>query len=366
MQINKNQLIVLIILFEIGSTTLYALGVGTVKQDAWLAIMIASLIGGGLLWMYTSIQKYYYQQDLGGILTIVLGRWISKPIILLYALYFIYIASLNLYTFSITTEITILPGTPLLAIQTLIVLVLIYIVAFLNIEVLARTGEILAPLFLLFLIIIYTLVIFSGVFHGNNLLPMMENGIPNIISTSIFKILNFPFAETIVFLMYWKYVDCKQSIRKFSFIAYVISSLFIIISIIVVIGVLGVTVASITTLPLFNVLQKIDLGNFVIRLDPLGVSILFIGGFFKMVLNFYAGLLLLQSLFKIACSKWMTIIVCIVFLCGTSLQFPSITIQRWIGLSIMIPYVHTIFQVGIPCLIFILIKVKFKTKNNSL
>lgn len=363
-QISKSQLFVLIILFEIGSTTLFALGVDAVKQDAWLAILIAFIVGCGLLWVYTAIQKYYFDQHWGGILTAVLGKWISKPVILLYALYFLYIASLNLYDFGMSTVITVLPGTPIQVVLALMVILIIYIVVFLNIEVLSRSGEFLMPIFLFFLIAIYILVIISGIFDIKNLLPLFENKAQNIIGTALFSIVNFPFGEMVVFLMYWHYMNSKQIIRKTSFLAFGISGVFIIISNITIVAVLGTSGASIADIPLFHVIQKINIGNFINRLDPLGIIILFIGGFFKIILHFCAGLILLQSLFKIANNKWIIVMICISFWSFTYFHFPNVVFQRWVGLKIMIPYIHTIFQVMIPCLILILLRVKFKKKTN--
>ncbi len=43
-RISNIQLFTLIMIFEIGSTTLFALGIGA-KQDAWIVIITASLVG---------------------------------------------------------------------------------------------------------------------------------------------------------------------------------------------------------------------------------------------------------------------------------------------------------------------------------
>ncbi|EJR28585.1 MULTISPECIES: GerAB/ArcD/ProY family transporter [Bacillus cereus group] len=360
MQINKNQLFVLITLFELGSTTLFVLGVDTVKQDAWLAILIAAVFGFCLLWLYINIQKYDFDKHWGEILDSVLGNWASKPIILIYALYFFYSSALNLYEFGMSTVIAILPDTPIRVILTLIVLLLIYIVAFLNIEVFSRVGEFLIPFFLFFLGVVPILLIFSKVFNIKNLLPFLENGIQPVLNTAIFQIVNFPFGEIIVFLMYWKYVPCKKSIQNTSFFALSLATLVIVISTITSIATLGSAGASIAEIPYFNVVQRINIGDFISRLDPIAIIVLFIGGFFKMTINFYAGLMLLQSLFKIAHSRGGIIIICIIFLCFTSFYFPNLFFERWIGLKVMIPYVHSIFQIIIPLLIFLIIKIKFK------
>ncbi|WP_328589543.1 GerAB/ArcD/ProY family transporter [Priestia abyssalis] len=51
------RLLFLIILFEIGSTTLFELGIKA-KQDAWIVVLIASFIGSGLVWV-TQFPKLY-------------------------------------------------------------------------------------------------------------------------------------------------------------------------------------------------------------------------------------------------------------------------------------------------------------------
>ncbi|MED3683971.1 GerAB/ArcD/ProY family transporter [Bacillus thuringiensis] len=365
MKINLNQLFILIVLFEIGSTTLSPLGIETLKQDTWIAVLIAFIIGFGSLWMYTEIQKYYYNQHLGGILNEVLGKIWAKPIILLYALYFIYIACLNLYEFGMTNIITILPETPIQVILAMIVILIVYIVVFLNIGTLARTSEILGPFFLIFLLAVYLLTFLSGNFKMNNLLPILEHPINIIISTAIFKIFNFPFGEMVVFLVYWKYVSSKQKIQKNAFVAYGLACIFIIFSLNISIAILGVSGASIAQIPLFNVIQKINISNFINRLDPLGISIIFIGGFFKIILHFYAGLILLQYTFKFINSKGGVLIVCILFYFLCILQFHNFILQRWIGVHVMIPYVHTIFQIIIPGFIFIILKIKFRVNGKQ-
>ena len=91
-RITSWQLYCLMMLFEIGSTTVFGLGIDA-KQDAWLAVLIAMLFGFVLIWIYTEIQKYYPDKNLADILTAVLGKWLAIPFILLYALEFFWIAT---------------------------------------------------------------------------------------------------------------------------------------------------------------------------------------------------------------------------------------------------------------------------------
>jgi spore germination protein KB len=85
--IDKNQLFTLTMIFQIGSTTLFALGIDA-KQDAWLAILISLVAGLGLVLLYTEIQKHFPEQNLTEIFVSVLGRWVATPFIILYAIFF--------------------------------------------------------------------------------------------------------------------------------------------------------------------------------------------------------------------------------------------------------------------------------------
>ncbi len=87
MNISKWQMFCLMILFEIGSTTVFGLGLDA-KQDAWISIILAMLFGFVLIWIYTEIQKYYPNNNLTDILINVYGKCIAIPLILLYALEF--------------------------------------------------------------------------------------------------------------------------------------------------------------------------------------------------------------------------------------------------------------------------------------
>lgn len=360
MRLTKNQLFVLIVIFEIGSTTLFSLGVDILKQDAWWAISLAFLFGFALLWGYTSIQKNFYNHHWGEILTSIFNKWIAKFLIFLYAFYYIYISSHNLFEFSTSFVSTILISTPISIVMGMIVLLIIYICTSLNVMILARTAEFMLPIFLMFILSIFVLVLLSKGSKIDNLLPLLEHSSVDILNTALFKILNFPFGEMIVFLMFWNLVTDKDNIPTISFYAFFISGLFIICSNIIIITVLGSAQASIASIPMFNVIQKINIGNFITRLDSLGITLLFIGGFYKIVLHFYAGLMLLQSLSNIFYRKSIIIISCIIFYGFTYFHFPNVIFQRWIGFTILIPYVHMPFQILIPGIVLLIIMRKYK------
>lgn len=81
-RISNTQLFFLIMAFEVGSTTLFALGIGA-ERDAWIVVMTAALIGLCLAWVYTEIPQYYPNQNFSDILNVAIGKKLAFPLLFL-------------------------------------------------------------------------------------------------------------------------------------------------------------------------------------------------------------------------------------------------------------------------------------------
>ncbi|WP_102346079.1 GerAB/ArcD/ProY family transporter [Bacillus sp. Marseille-P3661] len=356
-QINKSQLLALIILFEVGSTTLFAIGIEA-KQDAWIAILIALVTGIGLLWVFTEIQSAFPDKNLAEILNFVLGKWIALPLILLYALSFFWTSSFILYEFSTSIVEYFLRDTPLVVIIFCILTVVVYSML-LGVEVIGRTAEIFLPWFSIFFVSIIILLLFSGDIKSEQLLPILEGGILPVLKTTP-QVVNFPFGEMIIFLMYWCYVNNKQIVRKISIIAVSISGFILMLTVITMISVLGVDITSRSPFPLLQVIRKINVGNFLQRVDAIGGMILLLGGYFKGLLYFNGSRLAIQTVFNIKQKhqQWLIIVLSICLLWYTHVYFDDFIFYRWAGLEINTKMVYPIFQIFIPVLLLIIIKLK--------
>jgi spore germination protein KB len=362
-RISPFQLLALIIFHEIGSTTLFARGIEA-KQDAWIAIIIGMMMGFMILWVYTEIQLSYPDKNLPEILMTVLGKWIARPLILLYALTFFFTSVFNLREFTELFTITVLPKTPVTVLIIVVMVTTIYAVSA-GIEVVARTAEAALPFFLFFLILIYTLTFFSGNADLSKLKPVLEYGWSPVLHSAFPGILVFPFGEMTVFLMYWKYLNSKSKIRKVSFLSVGISGVFLVVSVIIMISVLGVRMTSGLWVPLFEIIKLINVGDFITNLDTVGVVFFLLGGFFKMSLFFYGGVLAIQSLFKVKNPIWLILLSAISVSSSSILYFPNLIFHRFVGLKVHSPYIDTIFYLILPILILLNIWVKTKLQKSS-
>lgn len=360
-RISKWQLYCLMMLFEIGSTTVFALGIEA-KQDAWLAILLAMLIGFVLIWVYTEIQKHYPDKNLADILITILGKWLAIPFVLLYALEFFWISTLNFREFGELISMVLLPNISLSIILGVFMITVLYIL-WLGNEVLARMGEIMLPLLSVCIFLVFILIISSGQVDLTRLQPVLGNGIKPVIKAAFPSVVNFPFGEMVVFLMFWHYVDDKKSIRKISFFVTLTIGLLLSSLLILMITVLDVEYAANSTIPLYEVVKLVNISDIITNLDAFVTILLFIGGFFKMTIHFYGGLLAVKSLIKNNNEKWMLIIFGILLTWFSIVFFPNLIFHRWVGLEISISYFYsafTVMEIVFPVLILVFILLKKK------
>ncbi|SFM49213.1 spore germination protein KB [Gracilibacillus orientalis] len=354
-QISTIQLFALIVTFEIGSTTLFALGVGA-KQDAWIVVLVSFILSFILLWVYTQIPKYYPQQNFAEILHDCLGVILAKPLLFLYSMYFLGQATHNFYEFGVLIKITALPNTPLLVILYLFIVVMIYILHK-GIEVIARSIEIFIPYLFFFLLAAYFLNMISGEFELTNLLPIFGEGFQPILA-EVPKVVAFPFGEMVVFLTIWHYVKEQGYIRKTTFIAVSVSTFLLLIAQIVFIAVLGVELTASSEIPLLEAMLSVHVAMIFTNLDIIGVFIMFIGGFYKTAMHFFGFSLMFTWLLNKSNSKWVITIFGLALPFLSILRFENLDDQRWKGMEGSV--YNILLYALLPLLLLLIIKVKKK------
>ncbi|WP_117149516.1 GerAB/ArcD/ProY family transporter [Paraliobacillus zengyii] len=357
-RISNIQLFTLIVGFEIGSTTLFALGIGA-KQDAWLVILISFLLSTILLIAFTQIPRYYPNKNFSEILNVALGTKIAKPLLLLFGLYFLSQTTHNFYEFGMLINLTALPQTPFIVILYLFIFVVIYVLS-LGFEVLARTGEILLPYLLAFLILTFIVNLFSETFQLGNLLPVLGNGIRPILD-ELPSVISFPYGEMVVFLMFWHHLKDKVSIRKITFLAVGFSAVLLMLNLIIMVAVLGPELTANTELPLLETLLSINIAEIITNLDSVAVFLMFIGGFFKTAIHFMGFCLAFTWLFNRNNPKWTITISGILLPLFATFRFTGLDDQRWKGQEGGI-YSILVYSV-LPILLVIIIYLKKKTNQ---
>lgn len=356
MHISKHQLFTLMFVFEVGSTTLFALGINA-KQDAWIVILIALIIGAGFTWVYTELQNAFPDKNYVEIVNIILGKKLAMPVIILNTCGFLWHCARNLREFGELIIITALPETPLWVISAIFVAVSVYVI-FNGIEVLSRVSEILMPVILAFLFAVYIFIYISGGVEFNRLMPVLGDGVVPILKT-VPSVVVFPFGELFVFLMFWNYANEKKAVRKAALKAVLLSGILLCCSLIMDITVLGSKYCAIATIPFLEAVKIINISNIITNIDAIGIIIMFFGGFIKMTVYLYGIILSLATLFRIKDNR-LIIISAGSFLLWFSMKFePSYTFHQWM-FPFDVNYFAITYTTIVPLLVLIIYQIKKK------
>lgn len=351
-RINASQMFVLVVLFEMGSALLFGIG-SPAKQDAWIAILLG--LGGGLLLflVYYLLFMYYPDIPFTSYVQEITGKWIGRIIGFLYTVYFLYQATRVLRDFGELLTTTIYTSTPLLVIQTLMILTIIYAIHK-GFEVIARVGQLFFGIVYFMGVLGMLLVVISGLIHLENLQPILENGWKPILGTVASETINFPFGEMVVFTMLLPYLNEQKKAKKACIGGMLLGGINIIITTVINIAVLGVELFTRSNFPLLSTISKIELANFIERLDVFFVLYSMVGGFFKISLYYYAAVIGITDIFNLKNYRK------VMFPAGLIILIASVTIASNYaehideGEKIVPYYLHWPFQIIIPIILLII------------
>ncbi|MCM3676862.1 spore germination protein [Peribacillus simplex] len=363
-KISVIQLFAMMFLFELGSALVVSLA-SDAKKDAWLAILLGMCGGIVLFFIYYFLFRQYPNLPLTGYARQIFGKYIGWIIGLLYVVYFLYIAARDLRDFGELLLSSTMPKTPLSTLNILMILAICYVL-YLGIEVLGRTAEVFIVVLIFFGFTGNLLVYFSGSVDLHNLQPFLENGWKSILTTAFPLTTFFPFGEMIVFTMLLPYLNRSELAKKVGLSALISSGLILSYTTSLDIAVLGVEEVERSTFPLLSTIGKVNLLEFIQRLDALVVFTMLITMFFKISIYFYVAVIGMVDLFKMKNHQQ------IVLPAGVILIFLSMVIASDFsehieeGLNVIQYPLHMPFMVIIPSLMLLvaIIRNRFKNKAN--
>lgn len=348
------ELVSTLILFEIGSTTLFMIG-SKAKQDAWLAMIIAASIGLVLTLVYLAIYYRDPEKDLFELCRYYLGKWAGTIIGLSYVVYFSYEASRVLRDLGELTVLVLLNKTPLFIVILLTVLVVGNTVRY-GARVLFLTCLALLPIIVLSYFFLGTLVMGTRMIEYEQIFPILERGLKPIWE-AVPSIVAFPFGQLVLFLVFFPLVKERRRLRRPVLISFLLVSIFLIVINQMNYLVLGPYLVDKSTIPLLQVVQLIEIIDVFERMDVIFVLILFMGLGIKMAAFFVGAVTGLQKITGIGFKKWVLPLGIIIFI--ASFISPTYTHHMWLGIEKM-PPLFLIFQVALPLFLFLAMLVRRK------
>ncbi|MDQ8737430.1 endospore germination permease [Paenibacillus sp. LHD-38] len=353
-RISLNQLGSMIVLFLIGSSSLFLLA-SDADRDAWLAVIVGMLCGLIILWgVNLTLYRLMPQRSLIEIIFELLGKPLGYVVSLSYVIYFCYKSVRNVREFGDLMIMYLLPNTPLTTLILFICLLSAYTV-FHGVDVLFRMAEAVLPLVIIIYLILFLLVAGSGLLHFENLSPVLEDGFMPVWDAAFPELISFPFGEIILFLMFWKYTEQTAGMVSFTIKCFLFSGLFITFTNVFIFAALG-SLAGTVTIPLMQITNLIDFARFLERIDPMVALLLFTGVFFKLTAYYFGAVLALSQMFKWH-SKYVIVLIGAVIFLG-SLLFRNYMEHIWFGFRYNVKYHFPVFQILFPLLLLTLAIIK--------
>ncbi|PLR79099.1 spore gernimation protein [Bacillus sp. V3-13] len=349
-QISVRQFTVLTILFMLGPAILFSPSVlaAEAKQDAWMAAALGVGIGLLFVWLYTTIGNRFPGMTLVEYCEEILGKWLGKIVALLYFSFFFILAALLLRNIGDFVTVQIMPETPIEVIHIMFLSVVVMGTR-LGLEPIARAGEILMP----WTIIFFLIVVFSIIpqIDFQKIQPVFEGGIKPVIRGSL-SVVAFPYLETVIMLMLYPFVNSINKVRKAFFTGSLIGGIVIIIITALCILVLGADYTARNLYPSFVLARKIDIADFLQRVEAIVAGMWFITIFFKLTICFYASVLGLAQTFKLKEYRPLTLPLGMILVVLSIIVSPNMVYFQTLLSKIWFPYTLT-FGFFLPLLLLV-------------
>lgn len=339
-KINARQFSILTILFSLGSAILIVPSALTASamQDGWISAVVGLVAGIPLLAFYNALGSRHPDLTLIAYTELLLGKWVGKIVGLLFFSYFFLLSALVLRNVGDFITTIVMPETPIQAVH-FILLIAIAMGAGLGLEVIARSAEIFLPwvVVLLFFLIVF---LFPQI-QTDRIQPLFESGVKAIVRGSL-SVISIPFLEMVVFLMIFPYA-AKPDRRGAAMIKGGLIGGTVLVSItLLCVLVLGWDFTSRHTFPSYTLAKKIQVGEFLQRIEVLVAIIWFLTIFFKLAICFYASLLGLAQLLKMNTYRPLIVPCALIVLMVSIVVYPNIVYFRIFASEIWPFYALTI------------------------
>jgi spore germination protein KB len=292
------------------------------------------------------------------------GKLIGRTLAIVYICLFLYLAARILRTFCDLLLTEVILETPILVIAIMIMISICF-GCYLGFEVIARTAETFFPWVMFFSFLFILFVFISGLPKLENLQPVLEARWKPIFQAVYPTILSFPFGETIVFTIFFPYLNKQKEGIVAGYIAIIFSGMLITTATIIMISVLGPFGAPRNLFPLLEVIEQVNVGEVFNRLDPIALVLFIIGGFFKITVFFCGAVEGFSSLVNKPKLKKFTIPIMAVAVIAMSILMSSNYVVHNKSVNIVASLLQVPLFMVIPFLLVVIVMIKKKIKQKK-
>ncbi|OMF14405.1 hypothetical protein BK131_13145 [Paenibacillus amylolyticus] len=300
------------------------------QQDAWLSALLGVAGGFGILFIMLVTYKLHPRLNLIQNALRTLGPWIGALFSSFYLFYFLISTSTFIREIGDFMATQILPESPLLVLHLAFMCALVWGLLS-GLESIGKSAEVFLPLVVLFLLIL-TVCLIPHV-HLANIQPVLAQGFLNPLKGFV-AVLTYPYCELCIFMMLFPYTKKEPHLEKDILLAGTIGGLLLTLTLSMCLLVMGPWMTQHQWFASFNLSQKINIGNFMQRIEAFMASVWLIAVFFKAALFFYSFVLGIAHLFRLSSYRSLILPGSILILAMSILISPNENFY----LKVIIPY----------------------------
>jgi spore germination protein KB len=330
------------------------------KQDAWITIFPAVLIGSLTMWAMIILSNRYPGLTIIQYSSQIIGKWPAKCL----GCYFIYywfnfdFIALNQHIQFVNTVLFM--TTPAIIISLTLAL-LCGLAAYMGIESIARSSQFISILILTLLIPLLILMLAES--DPERLRPVMSQGIVPVLQGTL-----FPFAylgQIIILGWLLPYLNQPKKATKVSFIALLLIAGLLYITVIPLIMIFGPLVEKLS-FPVLDVVRYVGIKGIFERLEALGVVIWVMGTFIKVSLIFFLICLSVSHLFNIRNYKDFVFPLTILSVIGSVSVFNKYSTEMTTYLTYSFPSYAFFTQAILPLTLLMIDTIKRRWRKSEI
>ncbi|TDL92858.1 spore gernimation protein [Vibrio vulnificus] len=353
-KISSHQLMILILLYSVGTVILHTPSplAGFAKQDAWLAALFGTGIALIFVWFYIRVGNLYPDLALDQINEKVFGKIVGKMINLTFFFWSFSTAAETTYYVGSFIETFWMPDTPLVALNTLLAAVVIITVR-LGIETFTRTLEI----FFIPILLLLTIFLISIIPQANiqNIQPVLEGGAKPLIRAVLFYVSVFTLSPVMFLMIFPSKVNERKKGGKAFYMGTLFGGIILILVIMLDILVLGPDTTVRNIAPSYTMAKKINVGNFLMRIEAIIAMIWIFTSYTRTVMYFYVSVVVFSNLFNIKDYRPFTTALGMIMVFCSLIVFPTVSSSGEFNKNIWLFYAST-YGLVMPLILFITAK----------
>lgn len=350
-KITARQFTILTTFFTIGSAILVIPSniAAIAKQDAWIASLIGVGCGLCITLLYNALTLLFPNMNLIQMMEKAFGKWPGKVLSLLITIILIFLAPRVLYYVGSFLTTQIMPETPIQAVNILFAVVIVRGVK-LGLEALARTAELMFPWFML--IYISLVILIPSRIELENVQPVLERGMGPIWPAVLSFLATVFLPQFLMLMIHGPNTNQPEKARKAFLVGSLIGGLVIALIVALSILVFGPEIISQSAFPSYMIAQKINIGNFLQRIEVVMAIMWFISLFFRFALYLYFMALSIAYIFNLKDYRPLVLPLGLIQVALSTIIYPNTAYQQYFDSHIWVTY-FLIFGLLLPLLLFI-------------